>query len=47
MLSTAEKIAQEIGISDKQVKRNEEFAKVYCIKKGAKRIAVLTPLNIV
>ena len=25
--TTAEKIAQEIGISDKQVKRNEEFAK--------------------
>lgn len=26
-LRTAEKIAQEVGVSDKQVKRNEEFAK--------------------
>lgn len=27
LLNTAEKIAQEVGLSDKQVKRNEEFAK--------------------
>jgi hypothetical protein len=25
--TTAEKIAEEVGVSDKQVKRNEEYAK--------------------